>query len=231
MKIIKTQLAFVAHYMQPIYDLIASFQKQTGGPANPLKCWDDIKKNLGAAAGGKFDRPVQRLLDSLSAAQARTVAAQLQEASQMMCNKVDNLYKKTIKSQAKTQKAIDCFNPDALQTPAMLSHSEVSKEIPEIPRTEWERYIVLPAPSPLPETTSARVAWWEVKAADFPILSSIAVFFVRRPRSACHVERAFSLLGHIVTHDRRNMSNETLRHLAIMYVNKMDKKRKSEEED
>ena len=177
MKVIKTQLAFVAHYMQPIYDLIASFQKQTGGPANPLKCLDDIKKNLGAAAGGKFDRPVQRLLDSLSAAQARTVAAQLQEASQMMCNTVDNLYKKTIKSQAKTQKAIDCFNPDALQTPAMLSHSEVSKEIPEIPRTEWERYIVLPAPSPLPETTSARVAWWEVKAADFPILSSIAVFF------------------------------------------------------
>ena len=28
-----------------------------------------------------------------------------------------------------------------------------------------------------------------------------------------------------------NMSNETLRHLAIMYVNKMDKKRKSEEEE
>ena len=50
----------------------------------------------------------------------------------MMCNKVDNLYKKTIKSQAKTQKGIDCFNLDALQTPAMLSHSEVSKEIPEI---------------------------------------------------------------------------------------------------
>ena len=96
------------------------------------------------------------------------------------------------------------------------SQNEVSKEIPEIPRTEWERYIVLPAPSPLPETTSARVAWWEVKAADFPILSSIAVFFVRRPRSACHVERAFSLLGHILTHDRRNMSNETLRHLAIL---------------
>ena len=55
-------------------------------------------------------------------------------------------------------------------------------------------------------------------------------FFVRRPRSACHVERAFSLLGHILTHERGNMSNETLRHLAIMYVNKMDKKRKSEEE-
>ena len=30
MKVIKTWLAFVAYYMQPIYDLIASFQKQTG---------------------------------------------------------------------------------------------------------------------------------------------------------------------------------------------------------
>ena len=106
----------------------------------------------------------------------------------------------------------------------------MSKEIPKIPPTEWERYIFLPAPSPLPETTSARVAWWEVKATEFPILSPIAVFFVRKPRSACHVERAFSLLGHILTHERLNMSNETPRHLAIMYANKMDKKRKSEEE-
>ena len=29
-------------------------------------------------------------------------------------------------------------------------------------------------------------------------------------------------LGHILTHDRLNMNNETLHHLAIMYVNKMD---------
>ena len=39
---------------------------------------------------------------------------------------------------------------------------------------------------------------------------------------------AFSLLGRILTHDCHNMSNETLRHLAIMYVKKMDKKRKGE---
>ena len=68
-------------------------------------------------------------------------------------------------------------------------------------------------------------------APDFPILSSIAVFFVRGPGFACHVKRAFSLLGHILTHDRLNMSNETLRHLAIMYANKMDKKRKCDEEE
>ena len=49
---------------------------------------------------------------------------------------------------------------------------------------------------------------------------TIAVFFVRRPRSACHVERTFSLMGHIQTKDRLHMGNNTLRHLAMMYVNK-----------
>ena len=48
-KVIKTQLAFVAHYMQTIYDLIASFQKQTEGLANPLKCLDDIKTSWGCS--------------------------------------------------------------------------------------------------------------------------------------------------------------------------------------
>ena len=36
---------------------------------------------------------------------------------------------------------------------------------------------------------------------------------------------------HIQAHDCLNMSNETLCHLAIMYVNKMDKKRECEEEE
>ena len=136
-----------------------------------------------------------------------------------MYNKVDNLYKKTIKNQAKTQKAIECFNPEASQTPVMLSHSEMSLCSPKIPRTEWGQYIVLPAPSLLPETISARVTWWEAKAADFPILSSIAGFCCPLPSSACHVKGAFSLMGHILTNDCLNMSNETLRHLAGVYVN------------
>ena len=41
---------------------------------------------------------------------------------------------------------------------------------------------------------------------------------------------AFGLLGHIRTHGGLNMRNETLRHLAIVYVNEMDKKWKCEEE-
>ena len=42
---------------------------------------------------------------------------------------------------------------------------------------------------------------------------------------------ALRLLGHILTHDRLNMSDENLHHLAIMYVTKMDKKRKCEEQE
>ena len=34
-----------------------------------------------------------------------------------------------------------------------------------------------------------------------------------------HVERTFSLMGHIQTKDRLHMGNNTLRHLAMMYHN------------
>ena len=120
----------------------------------------------------------------------------------------------------KTQAAVNCFNPELLQTKEMMSYSELFKHIPNVPQSEWVRYIALPAPSPLPDSTAARVAWWHAKKDDFPTLSSIAVFFVRRPRSACHVERTFSLMGHIQTKERLHMGNNTLRHLAMMYVNK-----------
>ena len=82
----------------------------------------------------------------------------------------------------------------------MLSHSAMGKYISEICGTEWERYIVLLTPSPLPETTSARVTQWEVKLLIF--LFCHQLLFVRRLWSACHVEMAFALLGHILTHDR-----------------------------
>ena len=108
--------------------------------------------------------------------------------------------------------------------PKMLPYSEIIKYVPGVPQAGYERYIVLPAPKPLTATTLGRAAWWELKKTDFPILSSVAAFFVRRPRSACHVERTFSLIGHILTPDRRNMTNDTLRHLAIVYVNKADTK-------
>ena len=49
-------------------------------------------------------------------------------------------------------------------------------------------------------------------------------FFIRRLQSACHVERTFSLMGHILTHDRLHMNDATLRHLEIMYMNKTEKK-------
>ena len=110
------------------------------------------------------------------------------------------------KGRGKTQAAIECFNPELLQTKEMMSYSELCKHIPNVPQSEWVRHIALPAPSPLPDSTAARVAWWDAKKDDFPMLSSIAFFFVRRPRSACHVERTFSLMGHIQTKDRLHIS-------------------------
>ena len=130
-----------------------------------------------------------------------------------MPDKVDNLFAKTIKTQADTQRAIECFNPELLGTRSMQSHAQIPQHIPQTRRLEWERYIVMPSPS----TTSGRVAWWESKRKYIPRLASIAAFLVRRPRSACHVERVFR---RILTPDRRNMSDDTLRHLAMMYINK-----------
>ena len=89
-----------------------------------------------------------------------------------------------------------------------------------VPRLEWEQHVVLPAPRPLPSTTSACAAWWESKLSDFPELAPLAVFFSRRPRSACHVERTFSLLGRILTKGRLNVGSTCLRNLAIIYVNR-----------
>ena len=111
------------------------------------------------------------------------VVEQLKSAAKVMHDKVDTLQAKTMKGQANTQRAIECFHPDLLGTPSMLSYGDMSKHIPQIPRTEWERYVVIPTPKPPPDTKSARVAWWNEKRTQFPTLASIAVFFIRRPRS------------------------------------------------
>ena len=79
------------------------------------------------------------------------------EASSM-CNKLDNLQEKTVKRQAQTE-AIDCFNPEVLQTSAMLSYNDMSKRIPDVPRLESAQHVMFPAPQPQASTTSARVAW------------------------------------------------------------------------
>ena len=51
-----------------------------------------------------------------------------------------------------------------------------------------------------------------------------------RANTPLYTTMAFSLLGHILTHDCLNMSSETLHHLAMMCVDKMDRKWKCEEE-
>ena len=138
--------------MQPIYDLILSFQKQTGGPADPLGALNDIKSAQAEVIRGKFPPGVQKLLSACPAPQAATQSKVLQQAATVMSSKVDNLHAKTIKGRGKTQAAVNCFNPELLQTKEMMSYSELCKHIPNVPQSEWVRYIALPAPSPLPDS-------------------------------------------------------------------------------
>ena len=117
---LKVQIAFTCESMQPIYDLILSFQKQTGGPADP-DALDDIKSAQAEVIRGKFPPGVQKLPSACAAPQAAAQSKVLQQAATVMSGKVDNLHAKNIKGRGKTQAAINCFNPDLLQTKEMMS--------------------------------------------------------------------------------------------------------------
>ena len=188
--------------------------------ADPLAFLDNIKVQMSAPASGKFTGAVKKQLDALPASLSQSQGMCLQSAAAAMSAKVDSLYKWTIKGHAHTQRVLDCFNPELLQTSKMVAYPVLSKAVPGVPKAEWEKYVALNAPQPKPSTTSERSAWWRHRSVDFPTLSSIALFFVRRPRSACYAERVFSLIGHILSKNRLCMGNTTLRNLAIMYVNK-----------
>ena len=187
---LKVQIVFTCESMQPIYDLILSFQKQTGAV-------NDIRSAQAEVIGGNFAPGVQKLLSACPAPQAAGHSKILQQAATVMSSKVDNLHAKTIKGRGKTKAVVHCFYPDLLHTKEMMSYSELCKHIPNVPQSQWVRYIALPTQSPLPDFTAARVAWWHAKKDDFPTLSSILVFFVQRPHSACHIERRFFLTDHI----------------------------------
>ena len=140
----------------------------------------------------------------------------------MLCNKVDNLCKKTIKNQAKTPKAIDCLKlMRCKHLPCGPTEQRARRSL---------RFLALGGSNIL--FCQHHLLWQTHLPQELlgGFCTPLLLFFVRRPRSACHLERAFNLLGHILTHEHLNMSNEMLRHLAIMYVNKMAKKCKYEEE-
>ena len=80
------------------------------------------------------------------------LTAQLQQAADLMCKKFDILYKKAIKNNR-------IFNLNCYKHP---SHTMIS--LTEVPRSEWEQYVVLLTSNSLVRTIFARVAWWEVKS-------------------------------------------------------------------
>ena len=134
---------------------------------------------------------------------------------------------------------MEYINPGLLQTPRILSHSDISKCILEV--------------GPLHKVGAVCCATGSKSIANKIFCKSSMVgsqicrcsrsvlhcscFFVRRAGCACYVDRAFSLMGHILTHDRLHTGIEMithmhhLLHLAIMYVNNTDKKWKRLEKE
>ena len=83
---------------------------------------------------------------------------QLEAAAEVMHDKVEPLHAKA--ASAATQRAVEYFHPELLGKPSMLSHGDMSKHVPQIPRTEWERYVVMPAPTPPPGLRLALQSSW-----------------------------------------------------------------------
>ena len=71
-----------------------------------------------------------------------------------MCGKVDNLHAKTLEGRGKTRAQMNCFNLELFADKNMLSYCALCKHIPNVPQSEWVRYVALLAPSPLMDTTT-----------------------------------------------------------------------------
>ena len=104
----------------------------------------------------------------------------------------------------------------------------MSKYTPALPRTDWEQVHCIARSISTARNNFCTSCLVGGESCWFSSVVLNAVFFVRRLDSAFHVERAFSLLGHILTHDRLNIGNETLHHPVVMFADNTDKKRKCE---
>jgi len=186
---IAVQFRFCNTYLTPLYTKIMAFQNASGGP-DGQKVLDDFKVVLKAIASGTFDEQIDKWLAKYAARTSARVARQMSAAASCMLEKIASLQLKTIKDHKYTEDALKCFGPELLQTRAMLNYTDMSRKVPGLPRGEWEKYVVMAAPQPRPCTNTARRAWWEDKKEMFPALATIAVFFIRRPRSACQEEAA-----------------------------------------
>ena len=134
---------------------------------------------------------------------------------------MNSVLTKTVKGKAiKAAQCLASMCPSLLQGKSMVGTVDMCSTFPLVPAEEWEKYIILPAQQPPPTTTAGRVEWWKNRLGDFPVLGPLAIAYVQFPRSAARSERTFSLVGHIQTEDRLNMSNPTMQNLAFLYINK-----------
>ena len=62
--------------------------------------------------------------------------------------------------------------------------------------------------------------FWRGNINHFPLLSNIALNYIWLPISSCSVERSFSNYNNILSNDRQNLSENSLRSLNMLYFNK-----------
>ena len=120
-----------------------------------------------------------------------------------MVTKINTMTVKTIKGPAiQTAGALASMSPEYLQTNKMVATDLITKLIPLVSATEWEKYLTLPPQCPPPSTTVGKVQGWKTRFAQFPRLAPVAIAYLVTPRSAAQAERSFSLLGNNKTTTR-----------------------------
>ena len=62
-------------------------------------------------------------------------------------------------------------------------------------------------------------SYWTEMQATLPILSNIALDYIWLPISSCSVERSFSTYNILLSSDRQNLSQESLKQLSMLYFN------------
>jgi hypothetical protein len=82
---------------------------------------------------------------------------------------------------------------------------------------EWGVYCGLETPFDLGDNGIEN--FWLDKVNDLPVLSNIALDYIWLPISSCTVERSFSFYNTILDTNRQNLSQDSLKILAMMHFN------------
>jgi hypothetical protein len=91
-------------------------------------------------------------------------------------------------------------------------------------RREWPIYLsAVQAMRDIPEEFDL-ANFWQSMSRDIPFVSAVASEVVWIPPSSAFVERAFSKYRKVLSDERQNLSENSLRTLTALYINGVDPK-------